>query len=177
MQWPLLLHLGFLSDDQTGQAILSKLRPFLNPSVHCTLFCIIVRCAAQWSDNHILTKWCLILLVPTGHIHGYPNTTDYIPCAALDIPVTVLQLPICTSSPLHRFHPAPNPGPSGNLQSSICFLNLWVYFCFVCLFIFFFGFISEVPPSLSNVTSVYRTKMLAECLTGLLCTLSYTKGM
>ena len=46
------------------------------------LFCISFRRRAHWLDNHIL--------YPTGTIHSYYNTIDYILYAVIYISMTIL---------------------------------------------------------------------------------------
>lgn len=48
--------------------------------------------------------------------YSYYSIIDCIPCAVLYIPVTVLWLPICTSSSLHLFHPALQSSPMSSFD-------------------------------------------------------------
>ena len=79
-----------------------------NYSLYSVLFCISFRCTAQWLDNHMIYKvFPLIFLVPTQHHTELLHTIDYIPYAALSIPVASLSHQLVLLNPFTS-HPTLN---------------------------------------------------------------------
>ena len=63
-------------------------------------YCFVLVSGVQHSGQTLIyvTKWCpQYAQHPPGAVHSYYNITDCIPYAVLYVPVTILQLQICTS--------------------------------------------------------------------------------